>query len=273
MPEIALVDKEDALGVLGGSYFGSKVRIVARSPTYVIFNGSGGRMWKRDVAGKFSGSWHDEIRLFHDRPTIAKYEAARAKIDAAMGEGAGDAVVLAWRKNKTALIDGGGERLPLPNLQAAAITYAAYDAVKPDWRADLSAEVARCKQCGAELRPDTDHHRLGYDLLPDHPRSHEDCQKLTNRRVIAVHGYGAHHKSRYGFVEWFEVWDGDRYQDPDFCDDKCAARYGRRAAQDLPPLSQGIEPVRQEHRRREDTEHFVRKVMHISTDDGKTFAI
>lgn len=254
MPEIVLVEKEDAHGSIGGSDFGSRVRVMARSPSILLFNGLGARMWKRSAKG-FSGSWHDEINLFRGRPTIAKYDAARDKIDAAMGEGVADAVILAWRTHKTVLVDGGGARMPLPNLQAAAIIYAEYEAATCDWRADLSAEIARCKQCGAALTPDTDHHRMGFDIQADHPRSHEDCQKLTNRRVIAVHGYGAIHKDRYGFVERFEVWDGDRYLDPDFCSNKCAELYGRRAAQAYPALEPGIEPVKQPYRPREDVQH------------------
>lgn len=255
MPTIQFVAKEDASGLIGGGDFGSRVRVLARSPTHVVFNALGGRLWTRPSNG---ASHHtDERTLFSARPTIAQWEAVKDKVDAVLGDGVGAAVVQAWRTHKTVLVNGGGRRMPLPHIQAVAIRRAAYDLIKPDREIDLTAELKRCKQCGAPLKPSTDHHRFGYGIAPNHPRSLEDCQQLTNQRVIACHGYGMGRDKWAGLVEWFESWDGESYQDPDFCNDACASKYGRRAVVELPPLESGTEPVRQAFRRRDDYKHGV----------------
>lgn len=255
---VQLVPAEDATSALGGSiYPGDHVRIVMRSPTHFVFTSLGARIWDRSVMK--TGSWHGETRLFHDRPTIAAWSKPEvlAKIDAVFGSGAGELALKAWRTRKTALVDGGGDELPRPRRVVVRLLQSAYDAAKPDRRLDLP-ELARCKQCGEPLRPSTDHHRLGFDIKPDHPRSLDDCQLLTNHRVIACHGYGLQHPTRLGLVSWFETWDGESYIDADFCSSRCAAIYGRRAARELPPLPPGGEEPLTPYRRREDVDHYDR---------------
>lgn len=263
-----IIPRENAYGVIAGVDHGSKVRVMVRSPSHVLFNGFGGHIWTR-------GSEHHQSlkTLFRDRPTAARYDAAREKIDAAFGEGATDYVMRAWRDHQTILVDGGGEPLKLPNLERSAQMHAAYDAVKPDWEADLTGRQKTCLQCGGPLRPDTDHHRMGHAILPEHPRTVEDCQRLTNHPVIAVHGYGVNQHARYGLIAWFETWDGESYLDLDFCGDKCAATYGRRAAQELPLLEVGGQPVRRQHRIRDDVQHHEVEERTIAMADGSTIRI
>jgi hypothetical protein len=59
---------------------------------------------------------------------------------------------------------------------------------------------------------------------PGAPATKEDCQRFTNATVQRVDGYLA------GRVSCFSAWDGESYADPHFCKNKCAERFGRRAA-------------------------------------------
>lgn len=252
-PTIELVAKEEAHGGIAGSDYGSRVRIMARSPKLVLFNALGCNQWDRNP----HSGWHGLKSIFKGRPTIAQFEAVSAKVDELFGPGVGEQVVLAWRTHKTVLVDGGGEALPLPRYTRALISKTEYAKISPDWQADLTGEIETCKQCGKPLRPHTDHHRLGHDTLPDHPQTPEQCQKLTNARVIAVHGYGTHaSKEKQRLVAWFETWDGEAYLDLDFCSDKCAAIYGRRAVHEREPLEPGGAAPKQEYVPRQDKHHY-----------------
>lgn len=246
-----LVDKEEAHGLIAGSLYGAAVRVIARSPTHVLFSALGIQLWNRSE----HGGWHNLQTLTRKRPSRAAYDAIRPRIDEVFGEGATDRIIENNRKSKTLLVEGGGTAMPLPRVQHAAKVQVAHREVSPDWRADLTGRVLCCKQCGEQLRPSTDHHRLGYKLIPNHPQSREDCQRLTNQEVIAVHGFDTRYEDRWAYVEWFETWDGQSYFDVDFCNDKCAANYGRRAARDRDLLEPGGEVPRTEYRPREDTNH------------------
>jgi len=256
---IELVEREDARGTIAGSDYGSRVRVIARSPTHVMFNALGCQLWNRDERG----GWHSLKKVFQGQPTIAQYEKVRGHIDEVFGAGVADAVITAWRTHKTVLVNGGGEAMPLPNRMRAIISQAKYDEIKPDWKAPPSAEAKRCAQCDKPLRIDTDHHRMGFDIQPNHPRTVEDCQKLTNRQVVAVHGYGVQHKAHLGLIERFETWDGESYQDQDFCSNTCAALYGRRAVQAGLILPAGEQPETAVYRPREDVEYFKREEQFI----------
>jgi hypothetical protein len=252
MPTFELVEKEDARGVIAGSDYGSRVRIMARSPTHVIFNGLGSNYWDRN---EHSG-WHGLKHLFHGRPTIAQFEAVADKINEVLGEGAAPWVVRAWREKKTLWVDGGGEALPLPNIVQHRLRYERYVDATADFKVDLTGRVKTCLQCGENLRPKTNHHRMGYDIQENHPRSIEDCQRMSNQAVIAVHSYGMNREDRWGLVEWFETWDGESLQDPYFCDSKCAAKFGRRAAEAAVVLEPGVEPVEIPYVPRDDVQHY-----------------
>lgn len=266
MPTFELVAKEDAHGVIAGSNYGSQVRIMARSPTHVIFNGLGSNFWNRDE----NASWHGLKHLFSGRPTIAQFEAVADKLNEILGEGAAPWVVRAWREKKTLWVDGGGAALPLPNIVRARRTYARYVDATADFRVDLTGRVPTCLQCGENLQPRTNHHRLGYDLKPDHPRSIEDCQRLTNQAVIAIHSYGINREERWGFVEWFETWDGESLHDPYFCHgSNCAAKYGRRAAEAAVKLEPGVEPTPIPHVIREDVQHYELPERYLEGPHGK----
>jgi hypothetical protein len=262
-----LVDKEDARGVIAGSNYGSSVRIMARGPRVVLFNGLGLNSWdRREVGG-----WHSLKSLFKGRPTIAQYEAVQAQVDGLLGEGVGAAVVEAWRKHKTVLVDGGGEPLPLPNLVITTRMRARFAEQSVTAHLDLTGKIRCCLQCGKPLAPHTNHHRMGHAIQPDHPRTLEDCQRRTNQTVIACHSYGMNHPEKWGYVEWFETWDGETLHDPYFCHGStCAAKYGRRAAEAGVILEPGIEPARIEHIIRDDVEHFEKpEPTYAETGDGR----
>jgi hypothetical protein len=59
------------------------------------------------------------------------------------------------------------------------------------------------------------------------PKNKADCQKLTNRQVVAVK-YGAHVRGDYyeHRVRAFSDWDGESYDDPFFCNGDHAKRLG-----------------------------------------------
>lgn len=238
-----LVDKEDGPGHVAGSLYGRSVRVIMRSPSHILFTGVGATIWDR----KEHGGWHSLRKVFSERPTKAKFAAAKEMIEEAFGEGALDHVLAAWSKNKTALVDGGGEPMPLPQYVQRARHQTRFAAESVSSRVDLHGVVPACKQCGADLQPRTDSHFMGHKIKPDHPRSLEDCQKLTNRQVIAATSFDGRYPEKWGYINWFQTWDGETLIDPDFCDNKCAALYGRRAAQQLPLLEPGAEPQTRPH--------------------------
>jgi hypothetical protein len=103
----------------------------------------------------------------------------------------------------------------------------------------------RCLQCGAAIpkrfeawsvspatangrqNGEVDARRRSIYFDKDHPGAPStiaDCQRFTNATVKRVNGYLA------GRVSSFSAWDGESYQDPHFCKNKCAERFGRRAA-------------------------------------------
>jgi hypothetical protein len=232
------VDKEDAKGSIGGVDYGASVRVMARSPRLVMFNGQGCHVWTR---GDYSGN--AEITLFRDRPTKAAFQTAAGKITELFGPGADDVILKAWREQKTVLVDGGGEKMIEPGRMIRAGAERAFAEKAVGCVVDLTGAIPACRQCGANLQPRTKLHHMGDVIQPDHPRTIEDCQRLCNHRVVVIHDYDLNLPHKWGYVRWFETWDGETVRDPYFCDDKCAARYGRRAAADLPSLKAGIEPA------------------------------
>ena len=266
VPQITFVPSEKTHpSIAGSAYPGSAVRIMLRSPGHVVFNSLGCNIWNRDERG----GWHNTKKLFSERPTIAEFEQVRGRADDLLGPGVGEALLHAWRKNLTVLLDGGGEPMPPTRMKQRAMHKDAYAKVTVNWKADLSGEAKTCRQCGQALRIDTDHYRLGHEIKPDHPRSLEDCQRLTNRRVVAIHDYGDVDRRRVGLVSWFETWDGESYLDVDFCSDRCAATYGRRAAREMPPLEIGGAVDKRPHRVRDDVDLNPQPERHFTLAGGR----
>ncbi len=254
------VERENARGVIAGSDFGSSVRVVMRSPSSVLITGVGAQIWNR----KNTGSMHDFKKLFWDRATKEKFAACRETIDEFFGAGATDALLQSWGKARTVLVDGGGERLNRPINEAREEAYADYATWTITQRFPLT-NIPCCKQCEKELHPRTIVHHMGHKLLPDHPRTVEECQRLTNYPVVAVFDYGINRRNMAGYVERFETWDGVSVFDPHFCSDRCAAIYGRRAAEVIePPLPPNVVPEKtrwthesHQHYPDESTEHVM----------------
>ncbi|AFU88128.1 hypothetical protein CcrColossus_gp258 [Caulobacter phage CcrColossus] len=266
MPEITFVDKENADGLIAGSQYNSSVRIMARSPSGVVFNALGVRYWNR----KDGSSFQDVKIVVRDRPTKAGFVAARDAIDRFMGAGVGDAVIQAWKEGKTVLVDGGGEKLRLPRTEQRIIDAQALAAVSINKSISIEDRVPTCKQCAKPLQPKFTVHRMGRDILPDHPRSWEDCQRMSNFEVVAIRGYKVTEGPKVGFVESFDTWDGQSTFDPHFCGDTCAASYGRRAAEAHPPLGPS-DPVPKPGWRHDSVDHFEPAPAREMILDGKVF--
>lgn len=275
MTEPTFIETEFSHGKIANCDYGSRVRVLLRSPTAVLFTGVGLNIWS-PRGSHHSGSL---FGLGFDRVTkeVLGRERNIAAIDKHFGEGAHKIALEAWTKRGlgTALIDGGGEPMPLPFYKQKEVAQSYYDEHGVDWKADLTGQIKTCRQCGKPLTPDTDHHRFGPLLLPEHPKSLEECQRLTNRQIIALHGYGPHHKKKIGYVAWFEVWDGETYHDEFFCHGKtCAAEYGRRAVRELAALEVGVPAPKDPYRIREDTDHAPeREEKFMTGPDGKMFRI
>lgn len=272
MTEPVFVKTEFTDGKIGGTDYGSSVRVLLRSPKAVMFTGLGFNIWSPRGSNHHSQLKH----ISYERPNkaeLAKPEVIE-KIDAEFGPGAGALALKAWlnKGTGTCLIDGGGDPMPPTRVAFRAKLDIDYAAISSDWSADLTGQVKTCKQCGKNLQPATDIHWMGHDVLPDHPQTVDDCQRRTNHRVIAVHSYGRSHMHKAQYVERFETWDGETYQDDDFCyGERCASDYGRRAARQLPLLEAGGEVPRTPYYRRTDTKHYEPPPPRIFTlGDGST---
>jgi hypothetical protein len=249
------VATEYADGTQSGADFGSRVRVIMRSDTHVMFVGLGVNLAPRNtgyhalkkIAGKAS------------RELLSRPET-RAQIVEAFGPGADEAAILAatTRGKGTVLVNGGGESLMLPATEHREIVGNHYESISPT-TGDLISPDRRCVQCGTPLRPNTIHHNLDSDptIDPNHPRTLEDCQRLTNYPIFRVHGYEQRQPENWWpYVSWFEAWDGESYIDDTFCNDKCAARYGRRAAAELARLEAGGEPPAPARHPHEHVKHY-----------------
>lgn len=238
-PHIQLVDKELAAGLISGSDYGSQVRLLVRSPTRLLFLGVGCTVFRRDQS---AGGWHALIKVFSERCTKDKLAAGREIIDREIEPGITDHVLEAWRLGKTVLIDGGGEKMRIPRKLASELAHADYASWTINAQVPLTGRIPTCLQCGKDLQPRFVVHQMGKTILPDHPRGLEDCQKLTNRQVVAIHDYGINRPDLKGYVEWFDTWDGESVFDPHFCGNTCAAKFGRRAAAEGLKLEPNVEP-------------------------------
>jgi hypothetical protein len=233
-----LAPREVASGKLGGVDYGSSIRVLVRGPSSLLFTGVGVNL----NTNRASYTAKAERTLTWDRCKIEVLERLKPEIDGFYGEGMTELVIEAWRKRQTVIVDGGGERLALPGHMAKAVHQADYATWTKTQHVPLTGIIPTCKQCGADLKPKTISHRMDFVIGPDHPRSLEDCQKMTNYQVVAAYDYGSGHPNHKGYIERFEAWDGESVWDPHFCDSKCAAKYGRRAADQGIVLEPGVEP-------------------------------
>lgn len=260
MPKFEQVKTEYATGHFMGTMWGSRIRVVMRSEESVIWVALGVHIARR----KLGSGWHnvktlcekasrDQLSSEHVRKIVAEH----------FGEGAEDAILLATKPGLgTILVDGGGEPLPLPDHIARQNAEEEYNALTAT-RTDLIVPDRTCIQCGVPLRPVLDSHRLDRNPLkdPHHPRTVEDCQKLTNHPIFAVYDYGRNAPKEWrGFIEYFTTWDGESYVDEHFCSDRCALQYGRRAAALLPILEPDQNPPPRDKPRGDTVYHFEEEV-------------
>lgn len=236
-PAVA-IKTEYAAGQIGSADFGSSVRIVMRSPRAVMFIGYGANIMLRHSRGvravKIGKRFSQEL---------LQNENARAEITKHFGDGGVEAAGLALDRKGygTVLFDGGGEALRIPAHEARLIIQAEYNSITPTMRIEL-ANILTCAQCGQPLKPSTDYHNMSGKIEVNHPKTFEDAQRMTNLSVIAIHGYEqVQDREFWPYISWFETWDGMSYHDSVFCNDFCAATYGRRAVLESPLLPIGGE--------------------------------
>lgn len=242
-----LVDKEIVSASQEGSIYSGEGTVVARSETHWLVWFKGGTVYLNRMSGSAYSAgqlvlrgrdrgWHDNKKLV-DGGSLkkVKWDTIREDIDAKFGEGATTKIAEAAAAGKSVLFGGGGKPLPLSHARVLANRSQRYEEHKPDQVVDLGPSECRCRQCGAEIARKFESHYLGYGTPePGHPRTLEDCQRLTNYPVVRVRGYGENYTDRDGYIQSYDTWDGESYMDPDFCNNTCAGRYARRAVAVLP---------------------------------------
>jgi len=224
---------------IAGMRYGTSPRVLMRSPTHLMYVALGVHVVPRGAR-----SMQHVTRVAGKATREAMREpGARVAVIRAFGVGADDAAIgaLGSRGDGTVLVDGGGSVIARA-ADMAAVVRAAYQAVSPDAK-DLMTISAQCRQCGAPLTPMLDHHHFDTPPEAGQARTVDDCRRLSNMSVMSVKGYGAGSPEEWWpYVSGFTTWDGSTYRDAAFCSDACAARYGRRAASELPALSVGGQP-------------------------------
>lgn len=233
MPTFEQITTEYADGSsVNGVDYGSKIRVVMRSPEYIAFVGYGINLISR--SNRYNT---DKIAPDSKKDTVS-LERVRKKFIEAFGEGADEWAIkaISTKGRGTILVNGGGEAMLLPRAIRAQINQAHYDSVDPSSEVEIP-EQKTCVQCGGKLPLKVENHSLGYSPKPDHPKTLEECQRLTNKRVVRVMGYsGNYPREWWPYVSFYFTWDGESYIKEDFCSDRCAATYGRRALKAYPAL-------------------------------------
>ncbi len=227
------IKTEYATGVIGGADYGSRTRVLMRSPTHFIFVALGVHFQKRG-----NDSYAHTRTLSQETRFSAFSEKAVAQIEETFGKGAAaEAFAALTRKGTgTVLVDGGGDPLPLPHAVQVENMKAQYAAGTCNTEVELP-EVLRCRQCDSPLRPHMKAHHMGFPREgKEHPRTIEDCQRITNERVVRISDFGSARRDLWDHVSTFYTWDGESYQDRYFCKTDCAAEYGRRAVLEYAPL-------------------------------------
>lgn len=237
-----------------GADYGSRVRILMRSPEFVIFVALGVHLIPR---GKIHYQSGRQLCPAAKRVQLSE-PRVRELIIGRFGEGADDAAILAatTRGRGTMLVDGGGDKLPLPHGEQARLHSEAFEALTVS--SDNLIPVSKlCLQCEKPLRPALDEHNFPSMPKEGQPKTVEDCQRLSNYPVFSVRSYGSNcPKEWWDIVSWFTTWDGESYEQDIFCSDSCAATYGRRAAQKLDHLPAGGVPDKPERHQTERTAHY-----------------
>jgi hypothetical protein len=255
MTDAEVVPTEYTHGVIGGADYGSRARVLLRSPDAVIFVAQGVHMTKRQNANYTSTKHLCEKA---NAETLSDPNV-RARIVEFFGEGADEAALLTTQKRGfgTVLFNGGGKRLGLPHKDFREQKLAEYAAITPTQ--ELSpAEAKTCLQCSKPLRLHTIHHHFASPNSAEKPPTTlAELQRLTNYPIVGVHGFDSNKpREWWPYIDWFETWDGESYLDDTFCSDRCAAIYGRRAAAELAKLNPGGEPPRQVSHGHESIHHY-----------------
>lgn len=250
MSEVKTVPKEVISGQVEGTIWSTEGIVLARSPTHwlvwfkghtaYIDRGTGSVYSPGNLILQQRGrGWHGNWRILEGgRLTVGRVAAAfygesetdvqaTAAINAAFGEQR-LALLAAVEAKQSLLVDGGGDafRASRSHLAKVAAKHAGAVAKK----VGLGPSPDKCRQCGGDLR-----RYLGVMVFkaddPVIPNSFENCQTFTNHQVVECWGFNeAEHA---GKVKGFRFWEEGHYRDPDFCQNDCAAEYGRRAAKIL----------------------------------------
>lgn len=231
-----LIDLEYSDRTIAGVQYTSRCRILLRSPQSVLYAAGGSiHLWKNREVFSTDELWRGKFvpRNIND----PRFETL---IDDFFGKGCSDYLKRAYSEKKTVIMNGGGD--PLFDTQKhIEETTKRYNAVTPSWAADLSTKLKKCCECGSDLKPHTSH--ISFANHSDRVSTLEECQRLTNHRVVEIKGMPMSQREElWPLVEYIYVWDEETYLDPLFCNDKCAASYGRRAVRDLERLPAGGEP-------------------------------
>lgn len=226
------ISTEYADGIQNGVDYGSKIRVIMRSPERVAFVGYGIQLISR------SDRYRATLVARDSKKDTVQSDSVRQSFIAAFGDGADEWAIKAitTRGKGTILVNGGGEPLPLPRAVRAKAHQESYEAVTPTATLEVSGQRT-CVQCGEKLPLDTQNHSLGTSPSEGHPKTIEDCQRLTNEQVVGVLGYGSNYpKEWWPYVSYYFTWDGVSHTREYFCNDRCGALYGKRAVEELPLL-------------------------------------
>lgn len=256
-------------GAYEGHLYGSLkrgTRVLMRSPEAVMVVGYGVHLIERS-------SKRDKTVSFDSRAKSGFGENV-SYIDRIFGEGASEHALKAIRTRGmgTVLVNGGGEPLPPPHGVRRDNILAEYQVITPTMQVEIIAKG--CRQCGSPLRPHTVRHDFAFRPVEGQPRTLTECQPLSNHQVIAVRGYSINQPHDWWpYISSFESWDGESYVDEHFCNDRCAAEYGRRAVNAFPPLDSNDERAARPRHQQEWIKHYEPEVRTITTADGTVFKI
>lgn len=108
-----------------------------------------------------------------------------------------------------------------------------------------------CRSCGTAIKKWTvtvyvkpeptkfDHpHALSrYAYTPQRPVSVDDCRKLTNQQIVSVkrsHETLDGERTGKSWIDSFNEWDGETYDDEFFCTGRCARTFAYAMARQFP---------------------------------------
>lgn len=240
-------------GSIGGVDYGSRARVLMRSPDALMFVAYGVNIAQKGVCG------HPEKLCERASSECLNTPRVRDRIETIFGKGAADAAILSLSKKGlgTVLFNGGGDKLPLPSADARVVHQNRYESITPS--RDLPPEqVETCLQCSAPLRLATTHHRFTFPNSPEKPpTSIDELQRLTNYPIVRMRGFPSNSPEEWWpYIEYFDTWDGESYLDDTFCSDQCAAIYGRRAAAELDRLPANGKPPTRVYKSRDTVYHY-----------------